>query len=548
MKISYDQIDKFCEENNDKFEGLLTIIDKKMSHGRDKKGIPIYSTKFRVKSPNSIYLKTKRAKDKIETLWDIKDYAGFRILCLFEQNFYDIHKHVIDSLKEDFILTEFKIFNWWDNQYERLITLLTNYVKSAYDTANIVINPPKSSGYKSIHYLFKQSNPGKEYFAEIQLRTLLQDVWSELEHSLSYKQGNIHPHIKKSFALLARDIETNDSLMTHLKSISDRERATFLYSMEKGGPVNYFGYEEDKIPDIFKQGELKEYYEQYIGVMSGINFRNGKDRQEEAQQLFDNMGEKITIKMHKDKKTKYFVKMEDAFLNYWKGNLDEALKIYGEIEKDFKDHYILQFRLGEIYFAKGEIEKALVSFDHCEEQPMQGSDLEKFNRYRINLKLAFIYWLLGSEYIDFTIDKIIEAENIYQECVKLIPDPDQSFSNLLNNICAYHLDRYLIAKERGDIKAKGHKKIIEDYYKVAITKLKRLEDYLNSKNLKESANTLDTIAWFYYNIYLRDGNPKNLEIAQVKCQLIWERENLSTFWMTSSNIQQNHIQEIMCAK
>lgn len=548
MKISYEQIAKFCEENNDKFEGLLNAIDKKMSHGRDKKGIPIYSTKLRIKSSNSIYLKTKRDKDKINNLWDITDYAGYRILCLFEQNFYDIHKYIIISLKDDFILTQFKIFNWWDKEYERMISKLTDYVHSSYANVDIVINPSKTSGYKSIHYLFKQDIAGKEYFIEIQLRTLLQDVWSELEHSLSYKQGNIHPHIKKSFALLARDIETNDSLMTHLKSISDKERASFLYSMEKAGPVNYFPYEPEKIPDIFEQGELEEYYEKYIALMSKLNLREDKDRQEEAQQFFDMMCEKITIKMQKDKKIKYFIKMEDAFLNYWKGNLDEALNTYGEIEKEFKDHYILQFRMGEIYFAKGEIEKALVSFDHCEKLPMQGSDLEKFNRYRINLKLAFIYWLLGSEYIDFTIEKINEAENIYQECIQLIPDQKESFCNLLNNICAYHLDRYLIAKQKGDTKAKGHKKMIQDYYKVAISKLKRLEKYLKSNKLRENANALDTIAWFYYNIYLNDGNPINLQIAKTKCQLIGERENRSTFWMTSSNIQQNHIQEIMCAK
>jgi tetratricopeptide (TPR) repeat protein len=278
-----------------------------------------------------------------------------------------------------------------------------------------------------------------------------------------------------------------------------------------------------------------------MDFLTGLNLRRDKDKYEEAKKLYDHICEIITVPLQREPKLKYFLNMEEAFMNYWKGSLDEALKIYGKIERDFQEHYVLQFRLGEIYFTKGEIEKALVAFDHCEELPTQGSESEQFNRYRIKLKLAFIYWLLGSEYIDFTIEKINEAEEIYAKCIHLFSNPDLRYSNLLNNICAYYLDKYLISKDKNNQKTDKH-------YEIAVEKLKNLEQYLESKGLKENANTLDTIAWFYYNMYLKEGDGRNLEIAREKCQLIGERENPSTFWMTSSNIQQNHIQEIMCAK
>jgi hypothetical protein len=89
---------------------------------------------------------------------------------------------------------------------------------------------------------------------------------------------------------------------------------------------------------------------------------------------------------------------------------------------------------------------------------------------------------------------------------------------------------------------------MDEKYKKALEKLEKLEKIFDVE--KARANVLDTIAWFYYNIYINDkkNNRDKLVAAKKYCQLIGDRVDTSTFRMTSLNIQKNHIQEIMSEK
>jgi putative GTP pyrophosphokinase len=542
MSISFEEILQHVLSNETHYNKILDLIEAILRTAQDIKKVPIYSTKRRVKTVNSVYLKTKR--DKAESLSGINDFAGFRILALFEQDLLDIHRGIIEDLcKAGFELKEFRFFNWKEND-ELIISMKDIISNICPGGINIV---PRPKDYKSIHYLFTYNS----YFVEIQLRTLLQDVWAELEHALSYKQINVHPHIKKSFTLLGRDLQTNDDLVAHLRSISDREKVGHLYSMEKGGPTSFYGYEEKVTPDEFKSGPLKKYFDDYINLFTKgprVNLRKDKSKCGDARALLGELCKQIKDNIEKpDDKVRYFLNMEEAFLNYWEAGeekLNKALTIYETIKKPFEGYYMLHFRLGEIYFIKGRIEKALVSFDRCEELIQEG-DIR--NRYRVKNKLAYIYWLLGPEYIDFTIEKIDDAEKIFNEMVK--DYPDYPIRNLRNNICAYYFDDYLIALNNF-LRTGKDQDIVEAKYKVALEKLKLLEDTVDLKTA--TTNILDTLSWCYYNIYLRDkkNNRGKLEEAKKICQLIGDedREDNSTFKITSLNIQKTHIQEIMNEK
>lgn len=549
MLISYEEILQYVQSNEAHYNTLLNYIECIMRTAQDMRKIPIYSTKRRVKSIDSVYLKTKR--DKVIDLTEINDYAGFRILSLFEQDLLDIHKCIVEDLKKaGFILKEFRYFNW--DEYDQLIPSMVDIVKMNYDH---VIITRKTKEYKSIHYMFEYDG----YNVEIQLRTLLQDVWAELEHALSYKQINVHPHITKSFSLLGRDLQTNDNLVSHLKSISDGEKVGHLYSMEKGGPSIFYKYEPELIPEILTAEPVKQYFDNYINFFTNvprINLRKDKTRCAEARALFEKFGEQISNDVKEtDDKIRYILSMEEAFLNFWEGSegkLDCALAIYERIKKPFAGHYMLHFRMGEIYFIKGEIEKALVSFDSCENLIDQGHNEDIRNRYLVKMKLAYIYWLLGKQYIEFTLKTVVEAEQIFT-------DNPGSFSeamhiNLLNNLCAYYVDNYLIAKEKylsTTPKKAENKEIMDRSYADALEKLSALEGAVNIETA--TPNVLDTIAWFYFNIYLNDkkNNREKLDIAKKYCQLIGDRMDYytySTFKITNLNILKNHIQEIMSEK
>jgi putative GTP pyrophosphokinase len=73
----------------------------------------------------------------------------------------------------------------------------------------------KESGYSSIHYvvrLTKSSIPKHNRpFFEIQVRTLAQELWSELEHILAYRPENrIHFSAKRRLQILSRELSAID--------------------------------------------------------------------------------------------------------------------------------------------------------------------------------------------------------------------------------------------------------------------------------------------------------------------------------------------------
>ena len=73
----------------------------------------------------------------------------------------------------------------------------------------------KESGYSSIHYsarLLKSSIPKHNRpFFEIQVRTLAQELWSELEHVLAYKPENrAHFSARRRFEILSREVSAID--------------------------------------------------------------------------------------------------------------------------------------------------------------------------------------------------------------------------------------------------------------------------------------------------------------------------------------------------
>lgn len=531
MTIKFKDVEQFLDNNLTNLELVLKKLDDLIIKGRDKYNIPVYITKYRIKSPKSIFTKTKRKM--ITDLKNITDYAGFRVLCLFEQDIYDTHKYIIRTLSENsFDLELFRIYNWdEDNVTKKLI--INDLGKNLPGIS--IKNEKKKSGYKSIHYLCTHVVGVSNYYIEIQLRTLLQDVWGELEHALSYKKGNIHPHIRKSFILLSRDLETNDCLISHLKDISDKEGFGESFSIKSGGPVKWLDYDDKMVPKLFSSSDLKDIYNEYRELMLQSNPRDEtKAPIKKAREFYNKICEKIGLQDTKDLNVLYFIKMEEAYIELWDRNIDEALRIYIELEDTFEEYYCLHFRLGEIYFVKGEIEKSLASFDRSEElmpkENFAAIDIE--NRHRISLKIAFIYWLLGTEYIDFVLKEMENAKKVLDDYPDLFGDKDRS--KLLNNKCWYYIEKYIITKTNKD-------------FEIAKREIVELERLIKADD-NVSSNAFDTIAWFYYQSYLRDGSRSNLKIAKDYCQRIESSENKAVYAFLSRNIQRNHILEIMNTK
>ena len=224
--ISLDEIsDYLAKHGNDLFD-ILTKIELKIVRGREE-GVPIYLTKCRVKKPHSAYLKTKR-KQEIRTLEDMNDLAGIRVICLFEQDLLPTFEFLLTKiLTPEYTRTvECEIYGFPSEQAKiyKDHQGWEGHIRHGLDAKNIKI-VHKESKYQSIHVICHfQAAFGRTYRFELQLRTLLQDVWGELEHALAYKQGNQEGHVRQIFNWFHNDLDNVGRMLSELKESRDREQ------------------------------------------------------------------------------------------------------------------------------------------------------------------------------------------------------------------------------------------------------------------------------------------------------------------------------------
>lgn len=125
---------------------------------------PISSIKTRVKAPMSIMEKLRRkGRDiSLESIEQLNDVAGVRVICSFESDVYMLADALLKQ--DDITLIERR-----------------DYIKN-----------PKENGYRSLHLIVAVpiflSNEKRLVKVEIQLRTIAMDFWASLEHQLRYKK------------------------------------------------------------------------------------------------------------------------------------------------------------------------------------------------------------------------------------------------------------------------------------------------------------------------------------------------------------------------
>jgi putative GTP pyrophosphokinase len=146
----------------------------------------VHSTKSRLKDPghlkDKLLRKLAEAKRKGKPftiseknlLYRINDLAGFRILHLHTEQIISIDRELRAVLKEyRFPVFEKPKARTWDDENRAL-----------FQTAGIrTIKSPRL--YTSVHYIV-QSNSSTRGTCEIQVRTLAEELWGEVDHTLNY--------------------------------------------------------------------------------------------------------------------------------------------------------------------------------------------------------------------------------------------------------------------------------------------------------------------------------------------------------------------------
>ncbi len=181
-----DQFDLQRDKFNTIGERTHGLIEELLRQRRVK----IHTISYRIKEKESLRTKINE-KVKYTTLTDITDIVGIRIITLFEDDVNEVAK----MLKEEFEVDP-------ENSVDKRVT---QYDKFGYSSLHFIVSFKASRVQLSEYRIFEGQK------VEIQIRSILQHAWAEMEHDIGYKSHESIPDVaKRNFARLSALLETAD--------------------------------------------------------------------------------------------------------------------------------------------------------------------------------------------------------------------------------------------------------------------------------------------------------------------------------------------------
>jgi putative GTP pyrophosphokinase len=191
----------------------------------------VHSLKLRAKSPEHLAEKVIRKrleKPEIEITADnytthITDLIGVRALHLFKGDWKPIHDFIIET---------------WDLHEEPLAYIREGDPKEVSDEfsaagCNVKTHP---HGYRSVHYLIVSQPTKDTVIIELQVRTIFEEGWSEIDHQIRYPYKKDDPLLSQYLVLFNRLAGNADEMGTFIKRL-DHDIAnarTLLDEAQKG--------------------------------------------------------------------------------------------------------------------------------------------------------------------------------------------------------------------------------------------------------------------------------------------------------------------------
>ncbi|WP_420595918.1 GTP pyrophosphokinase [Deinococcus sp.] len=179
-------------------------------------GIKIHHLTSRLKTPGSLSEKLRRKPGRYAELSDVTDLVGVRIITYFEQDVSAVARALEAVFEVD-----------WSNSID----------KSKF-------HDPDRFGYLGVHYVVQFASPvflgGLSPRFEVQIRSILQHAWAEIEHDLGYKSRAAVPReVQRRFYRLAGLLEMADEEFMAIHRLSKDYQATLPERVE-ASPDNVF--------------------------------------------------------------------------------------------------------------------------------------------------------------------------------------------------------------------------------------------------------------------------------------------------------------------
>lgn len=194
-----DQFDARTHHHHDFCLRLETLLRQLLG----EQNIQVHSVTSRVKTRDSLASKIGKKGGIYRDITEITDIVGLRIVTFFADQVSEVAK----LIEEQFFIDR-------ENSSDK---------RDSLDTDRF--------GYLSVHYivglteprcLLKENKSFASAKAEIQIRSILQHAWAEIEHDIGYKSvGDVPRSVRRQFARLAGLLELADEEFVKIRSDID---------------------------------------------------------------------------------------------------------------------------------------------------------------------------------------------------------------------------------------------------------------------------------------------------------------------------------------
>lgn len=360
-------------------------IERHINRFLQEKAPKIYAqVKGRIKAVES----TKNKIDKKRSdghpqygLANVTDIIGFRVICHFIKDVPEVVSALLHAAKsKDVVSKHYESVRIYTTTSPAQAALIKDLDRVARDHDLVFDKEEKSSRYTSIHMVWTLTERFLPRNVEIQVRTVFEDAWSEIEHALKYKGGG-------STAIVSDDMQILNTLVQGCLEFSDliyaRSRPT------KREPINIEATSSDTA-----QGRIFEEIRALKELAAKGKIADALDRFDKAISTYGAAHEQDNV---------YELKVGRGEVLLEFGNPIDAINYYEELYKQYPDDIYIGFRLGESYKQCGDFDASAKMLSVIFEKifPEGGpfsfpADERKRVVYeRVPMKLSYCLWRQG---------------------------------------------------------------------------------------------------------------------------------------------------------
>lgn len=264
----------------------------------NENNLRVHSITSRLKEKTSLISKLERRESKYTKLSDITDIVGIRVITYFSDE-VDI---VAKKIEEEFEIDK----------------------ENSIDVRKLL--DPDRFGYLSLHYIVKLDSYRKkltEYErysqmkAEIQIRSILQHTWAEIEHDLGYKNPDVIPRkVRRSFSRLAGLLELADIEFSRIRdSLMDYKQQ--IQGVINDGPKSmYISLDQTSLGEFINKNVLVRELDDKISRIVGAELVYDQKITSRDVQMLDYVGFKTLGELHLtlEKNSDLIIRFAEKFL------------------------------------------------------------------------------------------------------------------------------------------------------------------------------------------------------------------------------------------